>query len=82
MKAGDSAVVTGALLVAPTVQEIHGRLVMGELVQVVEVDTFVQCALVWGADSGIHQWIGLESLTELEILFGGFMEGVYDEQED
>ena len=79
MKAGDSAVVTGALLISPTVQHISGRLAMGELVQVVEVDDFVQCALVWGADSGIHQWIGLESLTELEVLFGGFLEGVYED---
>ena len=78
MKAGDSAVVTGALLISPTVQDLSGRLIMGELVQVVEVDEFVQCALVWGADSGLHQWIGLESITEISVLFGGFEEGVYD----
>jgi|TARA_B100001105_G_scaffold253492_2_gene247174 hypothetical protein len=79
MLPGDSAVVTGDLMLAPTIMEESERLELGELVQIIEIDDFVQAALVWGADSGARQWIALESLTPLGVLFGGFVEGVFDE---
>ena len=79
MLPGDDAVVTGDLMLAPTIMEESERLNQGELVQIIEIDNFVQAALVWGADTGVRQWIALESLTPLGVLFGGFVEGVFDE---
>ena len=79
MLPGDDAVVTGDLMLAPTIMEESERLNQGELVQVIEIDDFVQAALVWGADSGVRQWVALESLTPLGVLFGGFPEGLFDE---
>jgi hypothetical protein len=79
MLPGDDAVVTGELMLAPTIMEESERLKLGELVQIIEIDEFLQAALVWGADSGVRQWIALESLTPLGVLFAGFVEGVFDE---
>ena len=78
MKVGDDAVITGDMLLAPE-RMTHDRLGVGELVSILEIDEFVMCALVWGADTGAQQWIALESLTPLGTLFGGFLEGAFDE---
>ena len=80
MLPGDEAIVTGTLIMSPSVLSTTRALELGELVQIIEVDDFVNAALVWGADSGIEQWIGLESLTPLGALFGGFLEGNYEDE--
>ena len=79
MLPGDDAVVTGSLLMSAEDMRIVHYLEHGELVQILEIDEDTKAALVWGAKAGVEQWIALEALTPLGVLFGGFMEGWYDE---
>ena len=80
MLPGDDAVVTGpSLMLSPENMDIIHYLEHGELVQILEINESTKAALVWGASSGAQQWISLDALTPLGVMFGGFKEGFYDD---
>ena len=77
MKVGDDAVITGSKNIE-SILSFPMELEIGELVQIEEIDEFLDVALVANVE-GAREWLLLDALTPLGVLFGGFLEGAFDE---
>lgn len=78
MRVGDDVVITGSNNV-DSILAFPMELEMGELAQITEIDEFLDVALVVNVE-GVSEWLLLDSLTPLGVLFGGFAEGVYADE--